>query len=189
MIPSFFQWPIRIIPKTILWCSIIFLALFTFSQYHKRIAAYQSPPPKKIRPNFMMSDPKFCMLPYHWIIFSGVMLIVYCINDRSAMISLDIQYRNAHWLIIKNIKNYIFPRKSKLPPKRYKKHPYIHVYNNPKRGKSGQRLICLNSSVLGSTDNIKFESYSVDVFLDTCVTAGATPFKNDFPPNTFVPTI
>ena len=49
--------------------------------------------------------------------------------------------------------------------------------------------MCLNSSVLRSTYNLKFDSDSVDVFLDTCVTAGATPFKNDFLPNTFVPTI
>ena len=27
------------------------------------------------------------------------------------------------------------------------------------------------------------------MFLDTCVTVGATPFKNDFLPNTFVPRI
>ena len=49
--------------------------------------------------------------------------------------------------------------------------------------------MCLNSSVLRSTDNIKFESNSVDVFRDTCVTAETTPFKHDFLPNTFVPTI
>ena len=49
--------------------------------------------------------------------------------------------------------------------------------------------MCLNSSGLRSTDNIKFDSDSVDEFLDTCVTAGATPFKNDILPNTFVPTI
>ena len=49
--------------------------------------------------------------------------------------------------------------------------------------------MCLNSSVLRYTDNIKFDSNYVDVFLDTCVTSGATPFKNDFLPNTFVPTI
>ena len=47
----------------------------------------------------------------------------------------------------------------------------------------------LNSSGLRSTDNIKCDSDSVDVFLDTCMTAGATPLKNDFLPNTFVPTI
>ena len=47
----------------------------------------------------------------------------------------------------------------------------------------------MNASGLRSTDNIKFDSNSVDVFLDTCVTAGATPSKNDFFPNTFVPTI
>ena len=136
-----------------------------------------------------MSDPTFCMIPYHWMIFSGIMLTVYCINGRSEMMSLYLQYRNAHWLIIKNIKNYICPRKSKLPPERYKKPPYIHVFNNPKRRKSGRRLMCLNSSVLRSTDNIKFETDSVDVFLDTCVTSGATHFKNDFLNNTFVPTI
>ena len=49
--------------------------------------------------------------------------------------------------------------------------------------------MCLNSSGLLSTDNIKFDSDSVDVFLDTCVTARATPFKHAFLPNTFVPTI
>ena len=49
--------------------------------------------------------------------------------------------------------------------------------------------MCLNSSGLRSTDNIKFDSDSVDVFLDTCVTAEANPFKNYFIPNTFVPTI
>ena len=49
--------------------------------------------------------------------------------------------------------------------------------------------MCLNSSGLRSTDNIKFDSGSVDVFLGTCVTAGATPFKNDFLLNTFVPKI
>ena len=49
--------------------------------------------------------------------------------------------------------------------------------------------MCLNSSGLWSTDNIKLNSNSVDVFLDTCVTAGATPFKNNFIPNTLVPTI
>ena len=135
MISSFFQWPIRIIPETILWYSIILLAFFTRSKYHERITAYQSPPPKKTRPNFMMRNPTLCMLPYHWMIFSGIILTVYCINGRSAMMSLDLQYRNAHWLIIINIKNYIFPRKSKLPPERYKKHPYIHVYNNPKKKK------------------------------------------------------
>ena len=47
----------------------------------------------------------------------------------------------------------------------------------------------LNSSGLRSTDNIKFDSDFVDVFLDTCVTAGATPLRNDFLPNTFVQTI
>ena len=130
MISRFFQWPIRIIPETILWCYIIFLAFFTRLQYHKRITAYQSPPPEEIQPNFMMSDPTFCMLPYHGMIFSGVMLILYCINGRSAMMSLDLQYRNYHWLILKNIKYYICPRKSKLPPERYKKHPYFHVHKN-----------------------------------------------------------
>ena len=49
--------------------------------------------------------------------------------------------------------------------------------------------MCLNSSGLRSTDNIKFDSASVNVFLDTCVTAGTTPFKHDFLPNTFVPTL
>ena len=49
--------------------------------------------------------------------------------------------------------------------------------------------MCLNSSELGSTDNTKFDFYYVDVFLDTCVTNGATPFKNNFIPNTFVPKI
>ena len=137
MISSFFQWPIRIIPEIILWCSIIFLAFFTRSQYHKRIAAYISPRPDKTQPNFMMSNPTFCILLYHWMIFSGLMLTVYCINGWSVMVSLDLQYINAHWLIIKSIKNYIFPRKSKLPPERYKKHPYIHVCNKPKRRKSG----------------------------------------------------
>ena len=127
MILRFFQWPIRIITKKILWCSIIFLALFTRSQYHERITAYQSPPPDKTRPNFMMSDPTFCMLPYHWMVFSGIMLTVYCINGWSEMMSLDLQYRNAHWLIIKNIKNCICPRNLKLPPEIYKKHPYINV--------------------------------------------------------------
>ena len=123
MVLSLFKWPIRIIPEPILLWSIIFLALFTRSQYHERIAAYQSPPPKETQPNFMMSDPTFCMIPYHWMIFSGIMLTIYCINGRSAMISLDFQYRNAHWLIIRNINNYICPRKSKLPPERYKKAP------------------------------------------------------------------
>ena len=153
MISRFFQWPIIIIPETILWCSIIFLELFTRSQYHERIIAYQSPPLDKKRPNFMMSYPKLCMLLYHWMIFSGIMLTLYCINVRSAMMSLDLQYRNAHWLIIINIKNYICPRKLKLPPERYKKHPYIHVCNNQKKRKSGRRLMCLNSSGLRSTDN------------------------------------
>ena len=49
--------------------------------------------------------------------------------------------------------------------------------------------MCQNSSGLLSTDNIKFDSNCVDVFLDTCVTARATPFKHDFLPNTFVPKI
>ena len=49
--------------------------------------------------------------------------------------------------------------------------------------------MCLNSSGIQSIDNIIFDSDSVDVFLDTCVTSGATPFKNNFLPNTFVPTI
>ena len=70
-------------------------------QYHERIAAYQLPPPYKTRPNFMMSDPIFCMLSYYWMIFSGVMITVYCINGWSEMMSVDLQYRNAHWLIIK----------------------------------------------------------------------------------------
>ena len=47
----------------------------------------------------------------------------------------------------------------------------------------------MKSSGLRSTDNIKLDSDSVDMFLDTCVTAGATPFKNNFLPNNFVPTI
>ena len=103
--------------------------------------------------------------------------------------SLDLQYRNAHWLIIENIKNYICPRKLKLPPERYKKHAYIHVCNNQKRRKSVRRLMCLNSSGLQSTDDIKLDSDSIYVFLDTCMTSGATPFKNDFFPNTFISTI
>ena len=49
--------------------------------------------------------------------------------------------------------------------------------------------MCLNSSGLQSTDNIKFDFDSVNVFLDICVTAGETPFKNYFLTNTFVPTI
>ena len=49
--------------------------------------------------------------------------------------------------------------------------------------------MCFNSSGLQSTDNIEFDSDSVDVFLDTCVITGATPFNNDFLPNTFFPTI
>ena len=123
------------------------------------------------------------------MIFSGVMLIVYCINGRSPIMSLDLQYKNSHWLILKNIQEYICPRKLKLAPERYKKHPYIHVRKNPRRGKSGQRLMCLNSSGLRSTDNIKFDSNSVDMFFNICVTVGATPFKHDFLPNTFVQTI
>ena len=55
--------------------------------------------------------------------------------------------------------------------------------------KIGQRLMSLNSAELRSTDNIQFDYDSVNVFLDTCVTAGATTFKNDFLTNTFVPTI
>ena len=98
MISSFFQWPIRIITETILWCTIIFLAFFTRSQYHELIAAYHSPPPKETRPNFMMSNPTFCMLPYHLMIFFVVMIIIYCINGRSEMMSLYSQYKNAHWL-------------------------------------------------------------------------------------------
>ena len=47
----------------------------------------------------------------------------------------------------------------------------------------------LNLSGLRSPDNKQFDSNSVDVFLDTCVTAGVTPFKHDFLPNTFIPTI
>ena len=129
------------------------------------------------------------MLPYLWMIFSGVMLIVYCINGRSAIMSLYLQYRNTDWLILKNIKDYICPRKSKLPPERYNKHPYFHVRKNPIIRNSGQRLMCLNSSGLQSTDIIKFDSNSVDVFLNICVTAGATPFKQDFLPDTFVPKI
>ena len=146
MISRIFQWSIRIIPETILWCSIIFLTLFNRLQYHERITAYQPPPPKEIRPNFIMSDPTFCMLLYHWMVFSGVMLIIYCINVRSAMMSLDLQYKTAHWFILKNIKDYNYQRKSKLPPERYKKHAYIHVRKNPIIGKSGQRLMRLNSS-------------------------------------------
>ena len=49
--------------------------------------------------------------------------------------------------------------------------------------------MCLNSSGLRSTDHIKFDSNYIDVLLDTCVTAGATLFKHDFLPNTFVSTI
>ena len=49
--------------------------------------------------------------------------------------------------------------------------------------------MCLNSSGLRSTGNIKLNFNSIDVFLDTCLTAGDTPFKNNFLPNTFVPTI
>ena len=49
--------------------------------------------------------------------------------------------------------------------------------------------MCLNSSGLQSTDNIKFDSDSVDVFLDTYMTPGANPFKNYFLPNTFVPKV
>ena len=152
MISSFFQRPIRIIPETILWYSIIFLEFFTHSLYHKQITAYQSLSPNKTRPNFMMSDPTCCMLPYHWMIFSGIMITVYCINGWSEKMSLNLHYRNSYWLFIRNIKNYICPRKSKLPPDRYKKHPYIHVSNNQKRRKSGQRLMCLISSGLQSAD-------------------------------------
>ena len=148
MISSFFKWPIIVIPETILWCTIIFLALFTRSQYYERIVAYQSPPPQDTQPNFMMSNPTFCMLLYHWMIFSGVIIIVYCINGWSAMMSLDLQYKKSYWLILKNIQDYICPRKSKLPPERYKKYQYIHVHKNPTRGKPGQRLMCLNSSGL-----------------------------------------
>ena len=46
----------------------------------------------------------------------------------------------------------------------------------------------LNSSGLQYNDSIKFDSDSVDVFLDTCVTAGATRMKNYFLSITFVPT-
>ena len=49
--------------------------------------------------------------------------------------------------------------------------------------------MCLNSSGLWSTDNIKFDSDSINVFLDICVTAAETPFKNYFLTSTFVPTI
>ena len=49
--------------------------------------------------------------------------------------------------------------------------------------------MCLNSSGLRSTDKIKFDSDSVDMFLDACVTDGETPFKDDFLPNTFDPKI
>ena len=135
MISSFFQWPIIIIPETTLWCFIIFLALFTHSIYHEHITAYQSPLPEKTQPNFMLNDPTLCMLPHHWIVFSGGMLTLYFINGRSAMKSPALQYQNAHWLILKNIQDYVCPRKSKLPPERYKKHPYIHVSKNPIRGK------------------------------------------------------
>ena len=58
MVSIFFQWPIRIIPETILWYSIILLALFNRLQYHKQITAYQSLPPKKTQPNFMVSESK-----------------------------------------------------------------------------------------------------------------------------------
>ena len=88
MISSFFQWPIRIISKTILCCTNIFLAFFTCSQYYERIASYQSQPSEDTRPKFMMSNPTFCILTYHWMIFSGVMLILYCINGQSARMSL-----------------------------------------------------------------------------------------------------
>ena len=47
----------------------------------------------------------------------------------------------------------------------------------------------MNSSGLRSTDNIEFDSDSVNVFLNTCMTAGGTPSKHHFLPNTFVPTI
>ena len=92
-------------------------------------------------------------------------------------------------MIQKNIKNYVCPRNLKLPHERYKKHPYFHVRKNPIIIKSGQSLVCLNSSGLRSTDNIKFDSDSVNVFLDTCVRAGTIPFKHDFLPNTFIPKI
>ena len=49
--------------------------------------------------------------------------------------------------------------------------------------------MCLNSSVLRSTDSIKLDSNSGDVFLYTCVTTWATFFNKYFLPNTFVPTI
>ena len=49
--------------------------------------------------------------------------------------------------------------------------------------------MCLNSSGLRLTDNIKFDSDSVNVLLDTCVTAWANSFKHNSLSNTFVPTI
>ena len=112
-----------------------FLSILYLLAIYERIAAYQSPPPKKTRPNFMMRNPTFCMLPYHWMILSVIMLTLYCIDVQSEIMSLDFQFRNAYWFIIKNIENYIFPMESKLPPERYKKHPCIHVCNNPKRRK------------------------------------------------------
>ena len=76
-----------------------------------------------------------------------------------------------------NIQDYICPRKSKLPPERYKKHSYIHVLKNLIRGKSGQRLMCLNSSGLRSTDNIKFDSDSVDIFPRRMCDSRGNPFQ------------
>ena len=105
MISILFKWPIKNIPETTLSYSIIFFAFFTRSKYHKKIIAYKSPPPEKTRPKLMTRDPTFCILPYHWMVFSGMILTVYCINNRSAMMSLDLQYITAHWLIIRNIKN------------------------------------------------------------------------------------
>ena len=47
--------------------------------------------------------------------------------------------------------------------------------------------MCLKSLGLKSTDNIKFDSGSVNMFLDTSVLARATSLKNGFLLNTFVP--
>ena len=110
IISSFFQWPIRNIPETILWCSIILLALFTRFQYHKRIAAYQSPSPEDTRTNFMMRDPTFCMLPYHWMIFFGVMLIVYCINgwySKTYTTTFVQESRNFHLRDTRNTRTFV----------------------------------------------------------------------------------
>ena len=188
MISTFCQWPIRIIPKNLVvyhyFPSIPYS--LAISRTHRSLSITTT----RVNTTKLRDErSNICMLPYHWMIFSGVMLIAYCINGRSEMMSLDLQYINAHCLIPKNIKDYIFPRKLKLPPERYKKLSYFHVRKNPMRRKSGQRLMCLNSSRLRSNDNIKLDSDYVDVFLDTCVIAGATPFKHDFLPKTFVPTI